>query len=229
ARREEATHAFDGRLEPLESARVGEAEIAGARGAERRPGQGRHPSLVEEAPTELVRGKPRTRNVREGVEGAARADARDAGERVERVDQEVPPATELGDHLLDGLPWSADRGDRAVLPEGAGAGDDVDVVELEGREELRRNDAPAETPARHRPGLREAVDDDRAIEHAGQGCDARERLVVGEVEVDLIREDVEAAAARLRCDGLEVRARQDAAGRVLGRVQDHEARPVAYE
>ena len=77
------------------------------------------------------------------------------------------PCAELFDHRLDGVLRSVERFDRGDLLEARRAADAVDDELAERVDQLRRQDREAEAPAGHRPCLREAVEDDRALLHVG--------------------------------------------------------------
>ena len=80
----------------------------------------------------------------------------------------------------------------------------------------------ADAPARHRVGLGEAVEEDRALLHAGQGREADVLLAaVRQVAVDLIGDDDEVVLLGKGRDGQEVLARHDGARRVV-RVADEQ-------
>ena len=89
------------------------------------------------------------------------------------------------------------------------------------------HDAEPQPPAGHGVGLGEAIGDDRAFGHAGQGDDAGGLALVHQAEVDLVGEDPEVAVAGRRGDVGERLLGKDAAGGVAGRVEDDHPRARA--
>ena len=88
--------------------------------------------------------------------------------------------------------------------------------------QILRRGRVAYAPARHRVGLREAVERHGALRHSGQRGDARLLLsVVDETLVNFVGYHEQVVFIRERRYRLELRARQDAAGRVAGREQDY--------
>ena len=97
---------------------------------------------------------------------------------------------------------------------------------LYGLDQVRRHDRVAQPPAGHRVRLGEAVEDDRALGHAGQ---CRDRVVLALVDaatVDLVGEDgdVRVLAHDVRDRG-DVLLAQHAARRVVRRVEDDQPCP----
>src|SRR5713101_1763358 len=91
--------------------------------------------------------------------------------------------------------------------------------------ELGRRDRVADPPARDRVRLRDAGDGDGALGHAGQRGDRRvAEAVVDDVLVDLVGDRQEVVLEAEIGDGLELVAREDLAGRVIGAVEDDGAR-----
>ena len=123
-------------------------------------------------------------------------------------------ALERRDHRSDVVLRSVERLDAGALDGDRGAGDAVDhqLVDLAGK--VDRHRAVAEPPAGHRVGLREAVEDDRALRHAGHGRDRDVLALVDDLAVDLVGEDDQVVLDRELGDPLDVGAGQDAAGRV---------------
>src|SRR6185295_4738366 len=88
SRLEEAAHPVERPCQVLPRVRVRETEVGAADAAERRAGEHRDPSFVEQAPCQLVGLEPGARDVREGVERAARHPAGHARQRVQALDDE---------------------------------------------------------------------------------------------------------------------------------------------
>ena len=86
------------------------------------------------------------------------------------------------------------------------------------------HDAETETPSGHRVGLREAVHDHGALGHTGQRRDRRALAVVHHAGVDLVRDDREVVPLRELGDGRERRGRDHAAGGIVRRVEQQDAR-----
>ena len=97
------------------------------------------------------------------------------------------------------------------------------------RHELGRQDRMAHPPAGHRVGLREAVEDDRALRHARQRRDRDVLALVDDPAVDLVGQDRDVAVAGDIGDADEVLAREHAARRVCRRVEDDQLRPRRHQ
>jgi hypothetical protein len=111
--------------------------------------------------------------------------------------------------------------DRGLLGEDRGAEHRV-LVDLHHRvDELRRPAGVADPEPGHRERLREAVEEDRALLHAGEDRDARVGAVVDELRVDLVAEDDQVLLDREPGDLLQARPVAGAARRVARQV-DHE-------
>ena len=95
------------------------------------------------------------------------------------------------------------------------------------RERLR-HDAVTEPPARHRVRLREAVEEDRPLAHPGEPGDRDELALVKELAVDLVREHGDPARGGERGNALELAPVEHASGRILGGVDDDEARALRH-
>ena len=84
----------------------------------------------------------------------------------------------------------------------------------------------ADPPAGHRERLGEAVEGEGALGHAGQGRDAAVlRIGVDEVLEGLVREHEEVVAPGGVGDRLELGRPEDAAGGIVGRVEEDRPRP----
>ena len=170
---------------------------------------------------ELVGGVARARDVREDVERALRLEARQAHLREAVVDQ-VAAAVVLGDHLFHVLLTVAQRLDGGNLGRDRRAEHRVLVNLRHSADERLVAERVADAPARHRVGLREAVEEDRALLHAGQRGEADVLLAaVREVAVDLVGDDDEVVLLGEGGDSEEVLARHDGARRVV-RVADEQ-------
>ncbi len=84
---------------------------------------------------------------------------------------------------------------------------------------------PAQAEARHRMRFGEARHHHAALRHAGQAARAQMRPGEGEILIDLVGEQPEIVAPGERCDGLDLRAGEDGAGRVVRAVEPQHARP----
>ena len=115
--------------------------------------------------------------------------------RVEPVDDESPPTVVLGDHPLD-VGLAVDEGDeRRVLGGRRGRHDPVLVDLDDPLEDRRRRADPADPPAGHRVGLREAAHEDRPLAHPRQRAQGPVAVrAVGEPVVDLVAVDEQVVA-----------------------------------
>ena len=133
---------------------------------------------------------------------------------------------ELGDHVADrrfrlgrveGL-------NRRPLRECRGAGRAVDHQRVHLPGDLHRHRAEAEAPAAHRPCLGKPVHVDGPFGHPVDPVEGDVLAVVAEAVVDLVAQHDEVVLDRQRGDPLAVVPREDAAGRVLRRVDDEHPR-----
>src|SRR5438034_7176977 len=221
-RLEDGPHALERRPEIGLRGGVGEAQVALAVRAERGARQRGHAGLVEQPLGDLRRGTLRPGDVREDVERAARTQALHAGQLVEAVDENVAPPLELRHHATGLL--ALQRGDAGELHEGGRARRRVHHQACDVLDERLREDAVAQPPARHRVGLREAVQDDRALRHAGAVVDGDELALVEELPVDLVGQHRNVARRGQRRDALDLRAIEHAARRIRRRVDDDQLR-----
>ena len=164
----------------------------GPRRPRRRPcRRGRRRRPRQQPVGELGAGQARPGDVREDVERALRAQAADAGDRVEPVDDEVAPGAELRDHRRR----HRSCGPGAPRPRAPGrtSARTLIVLMISCRTPATshaRHDRVAQPPAGHRVGLGEAVEDDRPLGHARQRRDRDVlRAVVQDPAVDLVGED----------------------------------------
>ena len=154
--------------------------------------------LAEQAVGEVRRAEAELADVHEHVEGALRLDhatrARCAPSRCTMYCRRMSNSSRMS---LTALLVALERGERALLREGARVRGAVALDRVDRlRDRLRRAEI-AETPAGHRVGFREAVDRDGEIVGAGQRGDADVlRAVVGELLVDLVGEDQDFLVAR---------------------------------
>ena len=158
------------------------------------------------------------------VERARRLRARDAGKRIESLDDRVATHAELRDHRAHVVVGSGQRRDPRFLDERC----DARIIILsEERRELRhleREHAVAEPPTRHRVRLRKSVEDRRPFAHPVERGDRDELRVVDVPRVDLVGDDREIVPDRELRDRFEIGSRQHAARRILRRVEDDELR-----
>ena len=106
--------------------------------------------------------------------------------------------------------------------------DGEEVVHLPYRACQRgRRDRPAHTPAGNAVGLREAVDRHGAVGHPfNRGNRDVPMLVVNDVFVDLVRDGDDVPFSAERRDRVELVARENLPGRIVGRVENDGFRPV---
>ena len=141
-----------------------------------------------------------------------------------RRDDQVAPLEEARAHVIGGVLRTGDRRDRRPLRDLRRARFGVGDPAREHRRQRAVGDV-ADAPAGHRPGLRRAVADDRALEHVGSRGERIEAAVVHEPRIDLVGEHPHLRMAREDFgDGVEVGAVEDAAGRILRRVEDQQPR-----
>ena len=136
---------------------------------------------------ELVGAHAELRDVGEDVESPVRLEAGQIhfGEGLHK--EAAALIVGLGHHLRV-LVSVAQRRYRGVLAHRR-RGHYAELVYLEHVLHYRRGRAgPAETPARHREGFREAVDDDGALVHSGQRRYADVALLVAELAVNFVRD-----------------------------------------
>ena len=192
-------------------------------------GQYRDAGLVQQAPAERLRIRAAGQlagfgHVGPGVERPAGRRAGDARHVVEQPHDEVAAFEEARAHGVGGVLGPGDRGDRRPLRDlrraGLGVGDPA-------REDRRQRAVGhvTDAPSGHRPCLGRAVADDRALQHARARRERIEAPVVHQPRIDLVGEDPHLRMARedLR-DGVEILAVEDAAGRVLRRVEYQQPR-----
>ncbi len=102
------------------------------------------------------------------------------------------------------------------LREGRGAAIAVGHQPSDGLRELGRHDPVPQTPSRHGIGLREAVENDRALQHAGQRGDADVLALVEHSAIDLVGEhDQIGMLATRRGDQLQIAPREHAPGGIV--------------
>ena len=106
------------------------------------------------------------------VERAAGRLAGHAGHRVEQAHDQVAALEERRAHRRGGILRPVDRFDRRPLADLRGAGIGVGDPAREHRRQRAVGDV-ADAPAGHRPGLRRAIGNDRALEHARQRRERR--------------------------------------------------------
>ena len=195
--------------------------MPGARRPERVARHDRDLLLAQQALGELVRGQAGGRDVREGVEGAARLERGQAG-GVEPVDEQPPSAVVLGDHRLHRRLAGLERRQRRVLGDRRRGHDPV-LVDLDEALEDRGGRAhPADPPAGHRVGLGEAAHQDRPLAHARQRAERAVAVrAVREPVVDLVAVHEQVVALRDPGELVLDRVVEHGAGRV-GRVAEEQ-------
>ncbi len=170
------------------------------------------------------------RHVGPRVERAARRSAGNARNRVQQRDDQIAPLVKAPAHRRRCILRTVDRFDRRPLADLRRARVRVGHPAREHRRQ-RPVRGEADPPTGHRPRLRRAVGDDRALEHVGElrdrlECPVRIRaLGVDQPRVDLVGIDPHLRmTAQDRGDCGEIVVRQDAAGRIVRRVQDQQLR-----
>ena len=193
--------------------------------AEGGAGDDRDLLLEEEALGELLVVEAAARDAGEGVEGALRLDEVEA-HLAAALDDQLAAAGVLADHAERVLFAALQRLDGGVLGGGGSGHHDV-LVHLHHRvDQARRGADPAEAPAGHRVGLREAAEEDRALLHARDRREADVLDAVDEAVVDLVRDDEEVVALDDVGDRLEAGAVHDGAGGVRRIAEEHRLRLV---
>ena len=173
----------------LERVGVRDAQVALAVLAERGAREHRHAGLVEQPVGQLARVEARPLDVREGVERAVRHDAGHARQPVQAVDDELAPLRNSAIIAFDVVARPLERGHAGQLRGGGGARDRVDDQARDRLDQRLRQRRVAEPPAGHRERLREAVEQDRALEQALVRGDRVVLALVEHLGVDLVGED----------------------------------------
>src|SRR5262249_28218718 len=163
--------------------------------------------------------------VGEGVEGAARIDAADAGKAVKRLDYHLAPLGEGLDHLPRRLLRAGQRRDPGILRRSVDAGMAVDRELGCGADQILGPDAVSQAPNGHRIGLAPAVEEDEAVAYLRIAQEAHMLgPVIDHAAVDFIAHHRDVGEALEPFDeALDLAARHDAA-RWIGRtIEDDEA------
>ena len=223
---DEGLHALQ-RLHDVRLARrIGEPHEALAVGAETVAEDQRHIGLVEQLARQVARLPAGAGDVGEGIEGAARHAAAHALDVVQALHHDVAALLEALAEALDLVHRPGDRGKPRHLRGDTGAGmvDRDELLHI--FDQVLRPDAETQPPAGHREGLGPAVEDDGAVAQFREAEEAHEvDAVIDLVAVDLVRQDRDIGMLRQPMRQLgDLLARDDAARRVGGRVDDDEAR-----
>ena len=195
---------------------------------ERGSRQRRHARLLEKLPLESGGAASGPGDAGEGVERTLRAQAVESGDRVQPVDDRVASPPELPDHRVHGTPVHAESGGTRHLAERRRAGV---RIHLEFRDLLGQaggHDAESEPPARHRIGLRPAVQDDRPCPHPREPADRYMLSLIEDLAVDLVGEHDRVRVAKTPGQPLEVVRGRHAPRRILRRIQDHHPRAACH-
>src|SRR5207248_10653129 len=137
-----------------------EAQVILSESAEARARDRRDPGLVEELALQLAGAVAGPGDIRKGIERAARIDAADARQGIQRRNDDLAPLRKRLDHALNRVPRAFERRDSGPLRRGIDAGMTVDREPLGMREERFRPDAVTHAPAGHRIRLAPAVEQD---------------------------------------------------------------------
>jgi hypothetical protein len=199
------------------------------RGPEAGPGDGRDAGLLQETLFQRLGGHAGRPNVGEGVEGAARLHAGNAGQAVELRDREAPAPVEGGDHLVHRVLRAGQRREPRVLGGRVDAGVGIDGQTDRGVRQDPGPDPVAEAPAGHGVGLAPAVEQDHPFAQALVGQQARVApAVVEHAAVDLVGEDRDLREiGQHGGDPLDLLGRDDAAGGIGRAVEDEQPGPGA--
>ncbi|MBG9885334.1 hypothetical protein ABE10_01780, partial [Bacillus toyonensis] len=178
-----------------------------AGGPEGLAGNHSHLGLVEDEVGELQRGRRRhpapgapeqALDIGIDVEGSERVGHDEPIDRGELGDDEAATAVEGLAHLLRLGLGTGERGDRGLLRHVVHVAGEMRLEVPGDLDRVGRADHPAHPPSGHRIGLRDAVDEDRLPRGCGDRLDDRHGLdaLVGEVLVDLVRDDPDAVLDR---------------------------------
>src|SRR5581483_3873918 len=108
-------------------------------------------------------------------------------------DEEITPAAILRDHFANVGGGPGERLKRRLLTE-RGSAEHCVLMDLHhGLDELSRAAGVAKSEASHCPGLGETVQEDGAVAQSGKAYDAGVLLVVGQLGVNLVRDDEQIA------------------------------------
>src|SRR3989442_5309565 len=217
----DSADAFDDRL-----ARRGvrETEVALPGFAERAP-RGHRDVRLPEDPFRERRAVSTDVDPREHIERAARAIRRDTVDSLELSEDDVPPRPEFVDHRLQRTGRPSESRDPGLLRECGRARDRVLLDFHDLPVQGRRGDEPAEPPAGHRVGLREAVHGNSAIEHALQGCGRDVLALVQDLLVDLVAHTREVVVRREVREAAHFGPRIHRASGIRRRVEDDQPGP----
>ena len=165
-------------------------------------------------------------DIEEGIEGAADLGQLHAGDRGERLGDEVAPLLEGAAHLGHALLRPGERGDGRMLAHTARI---ARLLALQVADRLRqrlRTDRPPDSPAGHRVGLAHARDDHGAVGEAGPERRERRRLAAVEHElvVDLVGHDGKVGLDRDVGQDPQLIGRIDHAGGVARRTEQKHPR-----
>ena len=221
----EILEAIESLLDYVDAGRIAQAD--GAIVAESDAGHDRDVGFAEKSIGEILRGQPELADVHQNVERALRFDRGDVRDLRDAVIHVIAPHIELVAHVGERLLVALERGDRALLREGARVRSAVALDRIDRLGDRFRRAHVAEPPARHRVGFAEAVDRDREV--VGLLRERRDadvfRVVVNQLLVDLVGENVDVF---LRCDlddRFQFLAAVDRAGRIARAVHDHHLGP----
>ena len=166
-------------------------------------------------------------DVDQDVERALRLDRGDVRDLRDAVIHVVAPHIELVAHVGERLLVALERGDRALLREGARIRGAVALDRIDRLGDRFRRAHVAEPPAGHRVGFAEAVDRDRQIVsllRERRDADVF-RVVVNQLLVDLVGQNVDVFLRRDLDDRFQFLAAVDGAGRIARAVHDDHLGP----
>ncbi len=185
----EPVHAVQGLLELLVRGGIAGAHEPLAAGAERIARHDRHMLLLQELLAEELVVHAGGRDVREGIEGAARLEGLEA-KPVQSIHQQPAAAVVLREHFLHIALADRQRLDGGIL-RGRGRGHDRVLVDAHhALNDIRRTGRIPNAPAGHGVVFREAAQQDRALPDAlRQRRHAHMREAIHQAVVDLVRDD----------------------------------------
>ena len=164
------------------------------------------------------------RQVGVGVERSLGLQTGDAGNVVEHAVHGPTAPVEDRSHHLDRAEVTLDGGECRALGDVAHVRREVRLQVRRGPDDVGRTDQPADTPAGHRIGLGDTVEDHAGVGQLGDDLQDAvvHRIAVDEVLVDLVGHDDDAVLQRPPTDRLDLGAGVDGSGRIGWRHEDED-------